>query len=320
MNELQIFENPKFGNIRIITEGSKTLFCAKDVAAALGYKDTTNAIKQHCKGVVKRHLLTEGGNQLTNFIPEGDIYRLAAKSELPGAGEFESWIFDEVLPSIHNHGAYMTPETLEAAILNPDTMIKLCTALKEEQDKRKALEAENTALTAENEVQRQAIADLPRCLNMRWRGFFGDFMSFAEIYNELLNKTRAAAADALEHEVADEVRATMLIKTFDEVYSYDASPEAMESRRMEAGGLGDWDQIRAQVKEEGPSAALEVWNAAPFQDGRQHGVSLTHVVETGSRSFRQPYPRPFIAGTQAEAIASGRAYRALMDGLKRNGI
>jgi len=56
MNELMIFESPRFGEIRTITEGDRTLFCAKDVAAALGYKDTTNAIKQHCRGVVKRHL------------------------------------------------------------------------------------------------------------------------------------------------------------------------------------------------------------------------------------------------------------------------
>lgn len=145
-------------------------------------------------------------------------------------------------------------------------------------------------------------------------------MSFAQIYNDLLNKTRAAVADALEHEVADEVRATMLIKAFEEVYSYQATPMAMETRRMEAGGLEDWDQIRAEVKEGGPSATLEVWNAAPFQDGRRHGVSLVHVVETGDKSFRQPYPRPFTAKTQAEVLSSGRALQALRLGLKRNGL
>ncbi len=140
---MQIFNNPMFGEIRALVErDGKVLFCGKDVANALGYKDTTNAIKQHCRGVVKRHLTDSlGRDQETNFIPEGDIYRMAAKSELPGADRFESWIFDEVLPSIRKHGAYMTPETLEAAILNPDTMIRLCTALKDEQDRRKALEA-----------------------------------------------------------------------------------------------------------------------------------------------------------------------------------
>lgn len=123
MNDLMIFNNPEFGEIRTITEDGKTLFCAKDVATALGYKDTINAIKQHCKGVVKRHLLTEGGNQLANFIPEGDIYRLVARSELPGADTFERWIFDEVIPSIRKNGGYisgqenMTPEELMAAAL-----------------------------------------------------------------------------------------------------------------------------------------------------------------------------------------------------------
>lgn len=155
---------------------------------------------------------------------------------------------------------------------------------------------------------------------MRWRGFFGDFMSFAQIYNELLNRTRAAAADSLKREVADEVRATMLIKTFDEVYSYDASPMAMESRRMEAGGLGDWDQIRSEVTEDPSEAMLEVWNAAPFQDGRLRSVSLAHVVETGMSAFRQPHPRPFTAKTQAEVLSSGRALQALKKGLTRNGL
>lgn len=110
MNEIMIFNNPEFGEVRTIEEDGKVLFCAKDVTAALGYKDTTNAIKQHCRGVVKRHLTDNlGRDQLTNFIPEGDIYRLAAKSGLPGADAFESWIFDEVLPSIRKTGEYKTP-------------------------------------------------------------------------------------------------------------------------------------------------------------------------------------------------------------------
>ncbi len=162
MNELQIFKHGEFGEIRTIEENGKVLFCGKDVAAALGYKDTTKAMKQHCKGVVKRHLGVETGvkadgtpaiqNLEMNFIPEGDIYRLAAKSELPGAEAFEQWIFDEVLPSIRKHGAYMTPETLEAALLNPETIIKIATALKEERDKRKALEVANSALVVDNQI------------------------------------------------------------------------------------------------------------------------------------------------------------------------
>ena len=124
MNDLTIFESPEFGSIRTVEEDGKVLFCAKDVAAALGYKDTTNAIKQHCRGVVKRHLTDNlGRDQITNFIPEGDVYRLAAKSELPGAERFESWIFDEVIPSIRRSGGYiagqkeLSPEELMAKAL-----------------------------------------------------------------------------------------------------------------------------------------------------------------------------------------------------------
>lgn len=124
MNELMIFNNPEFGEIRTIEENGKVLFCGNDVALALGYKDTTNAIKRHCRGVAKRHLTDNlGRDQLMNFIPEGDVYRMAASSQLPGAEKFESWIFDEVIPSIRKNGGYikgqqdMTPEELMAAAL-----------------------------------------------------------------------------------------------------------------------------------------------------------------------------------------------------------
>lgn len=154
MNELQIFQNAEFGTIRTIEENGKVLFCGSDVAKALGYKNPSKALSDHCKGITKRYTPTKSGTQEMNFIPEGDIYRLAAKSELPGADKFESWIFDEVLPSIRKHGAYMTPETLEAAIMNPDTLIKIATALKDEQEKRKALEIANSELTVDNQIMK----------------------------------------------------------------------------------------------------------------------------------------------------------------------
>lgn len=146
MNDLKIFSNPKFGQIRTIEENDKILFCGSDVAKALGYSNTRDAIIRHCRGVVKRDTHTDSGMQEMSFITEGDIYRLAAKSQLPGAEQFESWIFDEVIPDVRKHGAYMTPETLEAAILNPDTIIKIATALKEEREQKKALETQNLVL------------------------------------------------------------------------------------------------------------------------------------------------------------------------------
>lgn len=107
MNDLTIFESPEFGSIRTVEEDGKVLFCGNDVAKALGYKRPADAITTHCKGSVIRRLPTAGGEQSMKFIPEGDVYRLAAKSELPGAERFESWIFDEVIPSIRRTGGYI---------------------------------------------------------------------------------------------------------------------------------------------------------------------------------------------------------------------
>lgn len=150
-----IFNNPEFGEIRTLEEDGKVLFCGNDVAKALGYAKPQNAIDRHCRCALKRGIPHPQSPDKTIemlFIPEGDIYRLAAKSELPGAEKFESWIFDEVLPAIRKHGAYMTEDTLDKMIMSPDFGIKLLTALKNEQDKRRALEAANSALAVENQI------------------------------------------------------------------------------------------------------------------------------------------------------------------------
>lgn len=145
MNELQIFNSDQFGEIRTFREDDKVLFCGSDVAKALGYKRPNEAIAAHCKGTVKRRTPTSGGVQEMLFIHEGDIYRLAAKSELPSADRFESWIFDEVLPTIRKHGAYMTTSKLEEVMNDPDAWITMLTALKDEREARKALEAKTAA-------------------------------------------------------------------------------------------------------------------------------------------------------------------------------
>ena len=107
MNDLKVFSNSEFGELGVMVIDGKEYFPAKQCASILGYKDTTNAIKQHCKGVVKHHLPTNGGTQLVNYIPEGDLYRLIVSSKLPAAEKFERWIFDTVLPSIRHNGGYI---------------------------------------------------------------------------------------------------------------------------------------------------------------------------------------------------------------------
>lgn len=123
-----------------------------DVAKALGYAVPRKALFDHCKGVLKRNALTDGGMQEMSFIPESDLYRLVFRSKLPMAERFTDWVTSEVLPSIRRRGAYMTPETLQAAILDPDYLLQIVTALKDESDKRKALEAANARLTVDNQI------------------------------------------------------------------------------------------------------------------------------------------------------------------------
>lgn len=107
MDALQIFNSDEFGEIRTVEIDGKPYFVGADVAKALGYKDTVNALKQHCRGVVKHHLIDSlGRNQEASFITEGDLYRLIMKSKLPSAEKFESWVMDEVLPTIRKTGSY----------------------------------------------------------------------------------------------------------------------------------------------------------------------------------------------------------------------
>lgn len=154
MHELMIFNNPEFGEVRTLEEDGKVLFCGSDVAKALGYSRPKDAISAHAKGAVKRRTLTSGGEQDMSFIPESDLYRLVFSSKLPTAEKFTEWVTAEVLPSIRKHGAYMTQDTLEAAILNPDYLLKVVTVLKDETDKRKALEVSNAALAVDLEIAR----------------------------------------------------------------------------------------------------------------------------------------------------------------------
>lgn len=139
------FSNNEFGEIRVLEIENEPWFVGKDIADALGYSNSSKAVSMHCKHIRKEVIEThsQNGNMVktqTSLIPEGDIYRLIIKSQLPNAEKFESWVFDEVLPSIRKHGTYMTEDTIEKALTSPDFLIQLATKLKEEQEKSKQLE------------------------------------------------------------------------------------------------------------------------------------------------------------------------------------
>ncbi len=106
MNQVQIFKNEEFGQVRTIEIDGKPYFMASDVAKALGYARPNDAIQQHCRATVKYRIPISGKMQDVNFIGEGDMYRLITHSKLESAEHFESWVFDEVLPTLRKTGSY----------------------------------------------------------------------------------------------------------------------------------------------------------------------------------------------------------------------
>ena len=117
MTDLQTFTNAAFGKVRILYENGKPLFCGADACKALGYSNQWDALKRHCRYLVKREVpnpQSVSKKVTMNFLPEGDLYRLITHSKLPSAEKFERWVFDEVLPSIRKNGMYgADPEELE---------------------------------------------------------------------------------------------------------------------------------------------------------------------------------------------------------------
>lgn len=156
MNKLQVVSNEVFGQLQVMELDGKVYFPATDCAKMLGYSNTKDAIKRHCRWVAK-HDLPHPQNEKKviqkNFIPEGDLYRLIVKSQLPAAEQFERWVFDEVLPDIRKHGMYASESLLDDILKNPDLGIKLFTEYKEAKEEAKKLKLTNAQ-------QKQIIGEL----------------------------------------------------------------------------------------------------------------------------------------------------------------
>lgn len=147
-NELKIFTNEEFGQIRTMLINDEVWFVGKDVCDALGYGNSRDALFRHVdeedKGVGIHDTL--GGEQKITVINESGLYSLILSSKMPNAKKFKHWVTSEILPSIRKHGAYMTDNTLERALDDPDFLIQLATKLKEEKAKNKFLSEENEAM------------------------------------------------------------------------------------------------------------------------------------------------------------------------------
>ncbi|MCI1750911.1 MAG: phage antirepressor KilAC domain-containing protein [Megasphaera cerevisiae] len=138
---MQIFENSEFGNIRTLVVDQEPWFVGKDIAEALGYANTRDALISHVDTEDKQCLRSQNTtfeipNRGLTIINESGLYSLVLSSKLPTAKKFKRWVTAEVLPAIRKHGGYLTPEKVEDVLLNPDTIIRLATELKTERAKR----------------------------------------------------------------------------------------------------------------------------------------------------------------------------------------
>lgn len=174
MNEIKIFENAEFGQVRTMNINGEPWFVGKDVAEILGYAKPLNALAAHVdKDDSLKQGLTDsmGRIQETIIINESGLYSLILSSKLSTAKQFKKWVTSEVLPDIRKHGAYMTPSTLEQAIADPDFFIGLMTQLKKEREEKRLLEQkieEDKPFTEHG----RCVADASNCV---------DFNEFAKV-------------------------------------------------------------------------------------------------------------------------------------------
>lgn len=152
MNDIQIF-NYNSNGVRTVQRDGEPWFVLKDVCGVLGLTDTSKTAERLDPDELTRIKFVSGGQEREMYIVnESGLYNVILRSDKPEAKPFRKWVTTEVLPAIRKHGAYMTPETLQAAIMNPDTMIQLCQQLKVEQEKNMALRADNSKLTVQNAI------------------------------------------------------------------------------------------------------------------------------------------------------------------------
>ena len=144
MDLIKVFEHAIFGTVRTISINGEPWFVGKDVANILGYQNGSRDINRHVEEEDRNKTMIFDGNQNkeTIVINESGLYSLILSSKLPTAKVFKRWVTSEILPSIRKYGAYMTEQTVEKALTDPDFLIRLATELKQEQEKRKSLESQ----------------------------------------------------------------------------------------------------------------------------------------------------------------------------------
>ena len=195
---IQSFTNDNLGNISILIDNDEIWFVAIDVCKCLEINNSRQAILK-LDTDEKKSLYIENsgaGNPNKTIINEAGLYNLILSSRKPEAKEFKRWITHEVIPSIRKYGAYMTPETIEKVLYNPEFIINLASQLKAEQEKNEVLTKENKALLTENDVLSGEIQtyDSRKILNaliraLTFRNYNGDYSyAWNSFYKQLKYK------------------------------------------------------------------------------------------------------------------------------------
>lgn len=195
---IQTFTNDNLGNIRIIIDNDEIWFIAIDICKCLNITNSRDAIlKLDTDEKKSLYVKNSGaGNPNKTIVNEAGLYNLILSSRKPEAKKFKRWITHEVIPSIRKHGAYMTPETIEKVLYNPEFIINLASQLKAEQEKNEALTKENKALLTENDVLSGEIQtyDSRKILNaliraLTFRNYNGDYSyAWNSFYKQLKYK------------------------------------------------------------------------------------------------------------------------------------
>lgn len=191
MEKLEVFKNKEFGEIRTVTINNEPYFVGKDVAQALGYRNTKDAIINHVseddKRIIQRSEIATIENNIpqtalpVNFVSadipnrgmtvinESGLYALIFGSKLESAKRFKHWVTAEVLPSIRKHGMYAADELLD----NPDLLIKVATELKEERQRRQIAEEEREQLRQELDYSKDwySIKRVAAMNGVNWKSF-----------------------------------------------------------------------------------------------------------------------------------------------------
>ncbi len=199
MNELKLFNNPDFGEIRALELDGQPWFVGKDVAKALGYSNVRDAISRHVdpedKGVVKHD--TPGGTQEMTIINESGLYSLVLSSKLPGAKQFKRWVTSEVLPSIRNNGGYINgQETMSPEELMAKALMVAEKTLAEREKRISALTVENQILQPKADYFDQlvdrnlltSLRDTAKELGIKEKKFIGFLVEKKYLYRDKKGK------------------------------------------------------------------------------------------------------------------------------------